>query len=47
MDNRLFEQIIRLKETYSNFILILEGLNDNVFENVGMRISSIKLITIV
>ncbi|MFX1311971.1 MAG: ERCC4 domain-containing protein [Promethearchaeota archaeon] len=41
MDNRLFEQIMRLQETYNTPILILEGLNDNVFENVGMKISSI------
>ncbi|MFW9771491.1 MAG: ERCC4 domain-containing protein, partial [Candidatus Thorarchaeota archaeon] len=41
MDNRLFEQMRRLKETYITPILIIEGLNDNVFENVGMNISSI------
>ncbi len=41
MDNRLFEQLLRLKETYANPILILEGLNDEVFENTGMKISSI------
>ncbi|MFX1339148.1 MAG: ERCC4 domain-containing protein [Promethearchaeota archaeon] len=41
MDNRLFEQLLRLKETYPCPILILEGLNDEVFENTGMRISSI------
>ncbi|MHA2037343.1 MAG: ERCC4 domain-containing protein [Promethearchaeota archaeon] len=41
MDNRLFEQLLRLKETYEYPILILEGLNDNVFENTGMKISSI------
>ena len=41
MDNRLFEQLIRLKDTYPCPILILEGLNDKVFENTGMRISSI------
>lgn len=41
MDNRLFEQCLRLKETYTTPILILEGLNDNVFENTGMKISSI------
>ena len=41
MDNRLFEQMMRLKETYITPILIIEGLNDNVFENVGMNISSI------
>ncbi len=41
IDNRLFEQLIRLKDTYANPVLILEGLNDNVFKNVGMKISSI------
>jgi len=41
MDNRLFEQLFRLKETYLNPILILEGLNDKVFENTGMKIASI------
>ncbi|MHA1489733.1 MAG: ERCC4 domain-containing protein [Promethearchaeota archaeon] len=41
IDNRLFEQLLRLKETYSCPILILEGLNDDVFENTGMKIPSI------
>ena len=41
MDNRLFEQLLRLKEAYKYPILILEGLNDSVFENTGMKISSI------
>jgi len=41
MDNRLFEQLLRLKDTYESPILILEGLNDGVFENTGMKISSI------
>ncbi len=41
IDNRLFEQLMRLKDTYPTPILILEGLNDNVFENTGMKISSI------
>lgn len=41
MDNRLFEQVLRLKDTYADSILILEGLNDKVFENTGMNISSI------
>ena len=41
MDNRLFEQCLRLKETYTTPILILEGLNDNVFEKTGMKIASI------
>ena len=41
IDNRLFEQLIRLKDTYSTPILILEGLNDEVFQNTGMKIASI------
>lgn len=41
MDNRLFEQLLRLKEAYEYPILILEGLDDKVFENTGMKISSI------
>ncbi|MFX0187802.1 MAG: ERCC4 domain-containing protein [Candidatus Hodarchaeota archaeon] len=41
MDNRLFEQLLRLKETYANPILILEGLNDEVFKLTGMKLSSI------
>ncbi len=41
MDNRLFEQLLRLKDAYKFPILILEGLNDEVFENTGMKISSI------
>ena len=41
MDNRLFEQMLRLKDTYADPILILEGLNDQVFENTGMNIKSI------
>ena len=41
VDNRLFEQFRRLKETYSKCILILEGLNDSVFERTGMNIKSI------
>ena len=41
IDNRLFEQLVRLKETYSKPILILEGLNDNVFQQTGMNIASI------
>ncbi len=41
MDNRLFEQLLRLKEAYPTPILILEGLNDDVFETTGMKISSI------
>jgi len=41
MDNRLFDQLMRLKETYPNPVLILEGLTDEVFENTGMNIKSI------
>ncbi len=41
VDNRLFEQCFRLKETYSTPILVLEGLNDKVFENTGVKIASI------
>ena len=41
IDNRLFEQLVRLKDTYENPILIIEGLNAEVFENIGMRISSV------
>jgi len=42
MDNRLFEQLLRLKEAYpEGAVIILEGLNDDVFENTGMKISSI------
>lgn len=41
MDNRLFEQLLRLKDTYECPILILEGLTNDVFENTGMKISSI------
>jgi len=41
VDNRLFEQCFRLKETYTTPILVLEGLNDNVFENTGVKIASI------
>ena len=41
MDNRLFEQLLRLKETYPTPVLILEGLNSETFENTGMKKSSI------
>ena len=41
MDNRLFDQLLRLKESYSTPILILEGLNNEVFESTGMNIKSI------
>ena len=41
MDNRLFEQIVRLKDSYPTQILILEGLNTKVFERTNMRMSSI------
>ncbi|MHA1472041.1 MAG: ERCC4 domain-containing protein, partial [Promethearchaeota archaeon] len=41
IDNRLFEQCLRLKDTYPMCIIILEGLNDSVFNNTGMKIASI------
>jgi ERCC4-type nuclease len=41
VDNRLLEQCMRLKEAYTTPILVLEGLNDNVFENTGVKIASI------
>jgi Fanconi anemia group M protein len=41
MDNRLFEQLLRLKETYPKPILVLEGLNDDIFKRTGMNIKSI------
>ena len=41
IDNRLFEQIIRLMDAYETPILILEGLNEFVFQNVGLKSSSI------
>ena len=41
MDGRLFEQLLRLKDTYPYPILVLEGLNDKVIERTGMRISSV------
>ncbi len=41
MDNRLFEQLERLKNTYPDSVLILEGLNDEVFGSTGMKIESI------
>ena len=42
IDNRLFDQLLRLKEAYPEGpVLILEGLNDDVFENTGMKITSI------
>lgn len=41
MDGRLFEQLLRLKDTYPCPVLILEGLNDKVIERTGMKISSI------
>ena len=37
----MFEQRLRLKESYSTAILIIEGLNNKVFNNTGMKISSI------
>jgi len=40
-DNRLFDQLLRLKDNYNIVILILEGLNQNVFDNTGVSINSI------
>ncbi|MFX1398348.1 MAG: ERCC4 domain-containing protein [Promethearchaeota archaeon] len=41
-DNRLFDQLLRLKEAYpEGAILILEGFNNDIFENTGMSINSI------
>ncbi len=40
-DNRLFDQLLRLKDNYNIAILILEGLNQNVFDNIGVSINSI------
>lgn len=41
MDNRLIDQLNRLKEVYTSPILILEGFNEKVFQNTGMKKSSI------
>lgn len=41
VDNRLFEQLLRLKDAYPFSILILEGLNNQVFNFTNVRISSI------
>ncbi|MHA1149511.1 MAG: ERCC4 domain-containing protein [Promethearchaeota archaeon] len=41
IDNRLVDQLTRLRQAYSSPILILEGLNNDVFANTGMRKSSI------
>ncbi|MFX1564100.1 MAG: ERCC4 domain-containing protein [Promethearchaeota archaeon] len=40
-DGRLFEQLIRLTDTYSAPVLILEGISDSVLEISGMSLSSI------
>lgn len=40
-DGRLFEQLIRLTDTYSIPVLILEGFSDSVIEISGMSLSSI------
>jgi len=40
-DGRLFEQLIRLTDTYSIPVLILEGFSDQVLEISGMSLSSI------
>ena len=41
IDNRLFEQLLRLREAYEYPILIVEGLNQFVFDNVNVKLSSI------
>jgi len=41
IDNRLFEQLLRLKEAYECPILIVEGLNQFVFDNVNVKLTSI------
>ena len=40
-DNRLFEQLLRLKDAYEYPILVVEGLNQFVFDNVNVKLSSI------
>jgi Fanconi anemia group M protein len=41
MDNRLFDQLLRLKEAYPSAVLILEGLNDKAINYTNMKESSI------
>ncbi|NPD88759.1 MAG: hypothetical protein HGN29_08535 [Asgard group archaeon] len=41
MDGRLFEQMLRLLDTYPNPILILESFDYLALENTGMNLSSI------
>ncbi len=41
IDGRLFPQLLKMLDTYPNTILILESLNELVFENTGMNLSSI------
>ena len=41
IDGRLFEQLERLKDTYENAILLLEGLNEGILENTGVKKTSI------
>ena len=41
IDKRLFSQLFRLKEVYENPILIVEGLNETVFDIVNVNLSSI------
>jgi len=41
MDKRLFDQLIRLMDSYETPILIIEGFNDDALESTGMRLSSI------
>lgn len=40
-DGRLFDQLERLLSAYESPILILEGFNDDVLSNTGIRIKSI------
>jgi len=41
IDGRLFPQLMKMLDTYPNTILILESLNELVFETTGMNLSSI------
>ena len=41
IDGRLFPQLMKMQDTYPSTILILESLNELVFETTGMNLSSI------
>ena len=41
IDGRLFPQLMKMLDTYPNTILILESLNELIFETTGMNLSSI------